>query len=408
MEQKLIDGGIYPYGYEYPDDRVPPKPDNWASINARLARPRASLSPSTFSDEKHEQFVRADARTSRERSGTSRVVPYIEGELKPGEYPQEGVLFANMEPLLQPTEGGYTLPRAKPDFYYGTRPGQLDRRVRDDLSATIVPSRQDSLPVAPNFFLEAKGPSGIGAVAKRQACYDGAHGARAMQSLQSYKTENLIYDNNTYTLSSIYSDGTLKMYAHHSRQPDGPGTRPEYYMHQIRSFAMTDTPETFRQGATAFRNARDWTEEQRNTFITQANTRVSTTVPLTEESSSLSFASTVEAEDAYSDSETSADELSLDIQSIAKRPSRSAEQSRSNQRRRTSITTSLQSTHVTQPAISWIWSNMMYHCLSAGQVIKQQREVPDDVWVYRASGWPGYNGKKWTYYDSGSEEFHFR
>lgn len=36
---------------------------------------------------------------------------------------------------------------------------------------------------------------------------------------------------------------------------------------------MTDTAETFRHGATAYRNARDWTEEQRDEAIRQANER---------------------------------------------------------------------------------------------------------------------------------------
>jgi hypothetical protein len=45
---------------------------------------------------------------------------------------------------------------------------------------------QHDLPIAPNFFLAAKGPDGSAAVAKRQACYDGALGERGMHSLQSY------------------------------------------------------------------------------------------------------------------------------------------------------------------------------------------------------------------------------
>lgn len=33
-------------------------------------------------------------------------------------------------------------------------------------------------PVAPNFYLEVKEPDGLAAMAQRQACYDGAIGAR--------------------------------------------------------------------------------------------------------------------------------------------------------------------------------------------------------------------------------------
>lgn len=37
---------------------------------------------------------------------------------------------------------------------------------------------------------------------------------------------------------------------------------------------MTDIPHTFLQGATAFKNARDWTTQHRNTAIARANETV--------------------------------------------------------------------------------------------------------------------------------------
>jgi hypothetical protein len=39
---------------------------------------------------------------------------------------------------------------------------------------------------------------------------------------------------------------------------DAPVGPPEYYMTQVKAFAVTSDRETFIQGATAFRNARDW------------------------------------------------------------------------------------------------------------------------------------------------------
>jgi hypothetical protein len=64
-----------------------------------------------------------------------------------------------------------TLVPGNPDIYYGTRPEQLNRRVRDELSGHIIPSTQDDLPITPNFFLAAKGPDGSLTVAGRQASY---------------------------------------------------------------------------------------------------------------------------------------------------------------------------------------------------------------------------------------------
>jgi hypothetical protein len=110
-------------------------------------------------------------------------------------------------------------------------------------------------------------------VAVRQASYDGALGARAIYSLQLYGQNELAYENNAFTVTAIYHDGTLKMYTSHLAQPNGPGSRPEYYMTQINTWGMTGNEKTFRQGATAFRNARDWAKEQRDEAIRRANER---------------------------------------------------------------------------------------------------------------------------------------
>ncbi|KAH8702861.1 hypothetical protein GQ44DRAFT_597697, partial [Phaeosphaeriaceae sp. PMI808] len=121
-------------------------------------------------------------------------------------------------------------------------------------------------------ILAAKGPDGSIAVARRQACYDGALGARGMAGLESYGQGEPSYGT-AYAISSIYHGGQLKMYTNYLAQPSSPGGRPGYHMTQLRSFAMTDTADTFRQGAGAYRNLRDWAKEQRDDLIRQANER---------------------------------------------------------------------------------------------------------------------------------------
>lgn len=176
-----------------------------------------------------------------------------------------GVTFGNFAPL---TDG--TLKPGNPDRYYGARPEQLRRDIRSELSRQIEPSTQDDLPILPNFLLAAKGPDGSLAVAGRQASYDGALGARAMHTLQTYKQEQPKFDNNAYTITSIYHGGTLKMFTSHPSKPN-KSDRPEYYMNQLGSFSLTHDAEVFRQGASWFRNGRDWAKEQRNDAIRQAN-----------------------------------------------------------------------------------------------------------------------------------------
>jgi len=268
FQQHLIDGGVYPHAYEYPDGRVPAKPDNWEDINRRLSQPRPSLSPSKFSEEAYEKFIRADAHAFKEKQIAESVIPVIEGNIRDAKCISGGIPFTNLGHL---TDG--TLAPGNPDRYYGARPEQLDRRVRTDLSGHIVPSTQHDLPIAPNLFLEVKGPDGSAAVAKRQASYDGALGARGIQSLKSYGQDEPLYDNHADTIISTYHDGTLKMYTSHPSQPTSRGGRPEYYMTQLNTWGMTGNRETFRQGATAYRNARDWAKEQRDKVIKRANDR---------------------------------------------------------------------------------------------------------------------------------------
>ena len=306
FEQKLVDGHVYLDEYEYPDGRVEPPPDDWEEINQMLVQARPSLSPSQFSDEAFRKYKRKNAHAFKENQVTASVIPTIEGEIRDAKCVAGGIPFTNLDDL---TDG--TLAPGNPDLFYGARPEQLDRRVRDKLSGHIIPSTQEDLPMAPNFFLATKGPDGSAAVAKRQACYDGALGARGMQSLQSYGQDDLVYDNNAYTITSTFHNGQLQIYTTHITPPAGSGQPPEYHMTQQRSFSTTDTPDTCRQAFTAFRNGRDWAKEKRDQFISAANewARSMNAEQSTLESSNYNGVS--DTTDAYpvEESQTSADEF---------------------------------------------------------------------------------------------------
>ncbi|OAX78537.1 hypothetical protein ACJ72_07154 [Emergomyces africanus] len=267
FQQNLIDHGVYPEGYEYPNGQIPSTPNNMKDIIERLAQPRRSLSPTKFSDEDFRQFKRADTHASKEKPVTTTVIPILDGNIDDPKCVGGNYLFGNLAPL---TDG--TLSSAKPDHFFGTRPEQLKRPIRQALSDQIIPSTQHDLPMAPNFFLEAKGPDGSLAVVTRQACYDGALSARGIHALQSYRQEP-VYDNNAYTLTSTYHGGTLKLYTTHISQSDDPDYHHEYFMTQVKGWSLTSDVETFRQGASAYRNARDWAKEKRDEFIRTANER---------------------------------------------------------------------------------------------------------------------------------------
>lgn len=269
----------------------------------RMTQPRPSLSPSHFSDRAFDYFVQINEEALTEAIVMRKAFPIISGNVN---IPSTGELpFGNL------------LVDAKPDFYDGARPAQIHRRIRSELGPHITPSTQQQAPALPNFFAEGKGPDGSAAVAKRQACYDGALGARGIHELRSFGVEDseTVYDNNAYTITSTYHNGQLQMYTTHPTQPRNVETSPEYHMTQLRSLAMTDNAARFREGASAFRNARDWAKEQRDDLIAAANTRVigMPRETSTLESSGHSMLSQSTHELAQLESETSADELALEV-----------------------------------------------------------------------------------------------
>jgi hypothetical protein len=253
----------------YRDDRAQ-EPPNEDEILGVMAVPRASLSPSRFGATTFRAFRSSDAQANDEDDVLHDVIPFITGTNNNSHFMARSTIFGNLEPL---TSG--ELAPANPDIYYGARPEYLDREVRDELTNHIIPSTMDHKPMAPNFFMEVKGPDGNAAVAARQVLYDGAVGARGMHSLQTYGQAEPTYDGNAYTYSATYHRPTLQLYEHHITAPTTPGGQPEYHhMTQLDGWVMTSNIYSFRRGATAFRNLRDLAKQHRDGFIQAANTKV--------------------------------------------------------------------------------------------------------------------------------------
>lgn len=164
-----------------------------------------------------------------------------------------------------------------------------------------MPSINSAALCLPNFFAELKGPKGTPDVCENQALYDGALGARGMHKLQSHVDPETAYDGRAYTIISSYEHGgLLAMCTMHASPSKDPKIPTEYRMTRLRSVAMLDSVDTFRQGATALRNAREWAKEKREELKTAAN-RVC--------SSTQRFVSQLLNVTVQPDSESSADEL---------------------------------------------------------------------------------------------------
>ena len=308
FEQNLIDNRIYPDDYAFPDGRDPSKPDNENEILSRLGQPRPSLSPSQFSNKEFRTFKQTNSRALNEDAVMSDVFPVIQGTAR---IPSaKNLVFGNLEPL---THGNFV--DAKPDFYDGAHPAQIDIRIREELRSYITPATQGQAPALPNFFTEVKGPDGSGAVAKRQACHDGVLGERGVREFMTFGVDDSETgcDNDAHTITSTYhsATGTLQMYTIHQTQLTNPEKSPEYHMTQLGGWALTGSIGQFREGTSAFRNARDWAKTRRDELIAAANGRA---VGIPKETSTLEPSthsmsqSTVEPD--APESETSADELS--------------------------------------------------------------------------------------------------
>ncbi|KAG5802782.1 hypothetical protein H9Q74_013602 [Fusarium xylarioides] len=262
FERHLTDHGVHPiYSSQEPE---------LEEVMAAIAVPRPSLSPSRFTGAAFRTFQESNARAKDEDDVLADVIPTITGPRQANHLSSRNTVFGNLEPL---TDG--TIVPAKPDIYYGAYPKELDRPIRDELAGHIIPSTMDDKPMAPNLSMEVKGPDGNAAIATRQARYDGALGARAIHALQNYGKEKPEYDGNAHAFSSIYHDGQLKLYAHHVTAPTTPEGRPEYHMTQVDTWGMTGNIDSFRRGATAFRNARDLAKRHRDHFIQEAGARAS-------------------------------------------------------------------------------------------------------------------------------------
>ena len=196
-----------------------------------------------------------------------KVIPLIKGTIRDPRTVSGEIPFTNLDPLLIYER----LASGKPDFFHGARPERLDRRIRSKLEHSIIPSTQHDLPIVPTHFTAAKGPDGSAAVANRQITYDTFFGSRGFNALQNFGQGEPRYDGKAYTIGTVYHNGLLQLFTSHPVPPANPGEAPSYYLNPLRSFAMRDTAETWRAGATWYRNSIDWTEEERDEAIRVAN-----------------------------------------------------------------------------------------------------------------------------------------
>jgi hypothetical protein len=136
-------------------------------------------------------------------------------------------------------------------------------------------------------------------------------------AIENVKSIEPKYNGHMKNFSTTYhpGTGTLQLYGHHTTPPQVPGGQTVYHMSQLRSFAMTDNAERFREGAKAFRNLRDLAKEHRDEFVAQAN-QTSRHAPPESPSTTFTDSDTSLSILHESEPDTSADELAIEETTI--------------------------------------------------------------------------------------------
>jgi len=315
FEKKLLENGIT----QHDPTNAPANVGNWKErMEHKLPKKLLSNLEARFLE-----FQKTSAAADKEPQVMSFVYPFFRESARKDQLhgAQQNGPCKNWEPLIPPPseadEDKSTLVTPQPDLWDGIPPHKY-KKLRKKIPQWIIPARTRS-PSLPNFFGEFKSPSGTAGRAQRQACYDGALGARGMHKVQNIGREEgkEKYDKNAYTISFTYGSGSLTAYLHFLTPPKFPGDDIPYNMIMIGGWHLSGSLQGFLAGITAFRNARDMAAELRVQFANRAmrrlekNSRLSDQLGLGSPASSFHQSQNGEDEEKSSDEENGSDDNQL-------------------------------------------------------------------------------------------------
>ncbi|KAL8821819.1 MAG: hypothetical protein Q9223_000231 [Gallowayella weberi] len=253
-----------------------PKPLNHNDILTSLGRSRSSEWAITEDDWK--EFKQDNKNCGSASKVREEVVRTITAKTKL--FYEIDIEFNNIKSLTD------MIMRAKPDYYDGSKPSELDPSIRIELNAYIVPSKNGSGPLLLNFSFEVKGPEGNIACLYRQALHNGSLGARAVHELRAWTGVKDLDDQKAYTLAATYqpADGLLKLFSIHPGPSNNskhltlssaPESRWKYHMTLLGQYSMSWTLDGFKKGVYAYHNAREWCNKVRDGLVKEANEKAS-------------------------------------------------------------------------------------------------------------------------------------
>ena len=243
------------------------KPQNFDKLIKILSKPRERL---RVPKSKFEAFKEESSKVDSEAAARSVFMRYFLHESKVS--CKEEVSF-KVRSLLEPGVGVF-----KPDYCDGEDPEDLKPEVRTTFRDTIISSCGTTQRALANYFIEIKGPGGKEDVARRQAMYTGAIGARATHDIRCYIHSKTCDDEVVRSITATYMTpkrrGILKLYAVYASTSENREDSLDYHMVKLRSLAVTDSLEDFRKGIQAMENAREWAEDLRKGYVKKANAKV--------------------------------------------------------------------------------------------------------------------------------------
>jgi hypothetical protein len=247
MRQLLISNGIYHNKYRCSTGFVEPKPKNWGELLQIMENPREEA----VSEETYTTYDQRVSDINDDPSIMRLLFPIIQGECN--DPAQEGVEFANMAPFPFSKQ----IVRPSPAFYYGEKPESLDPHIHRIVGKYLIPSKNSSHAVLPNFLLELSFEVSR-KLAEDRALYSGIHGARGVHALQEYVDSGSGYDGKAYTIAAILGQGSLGLYTVHLTKPFDGTEPPKYYLNLLRRWDIEEGLETFQKAIHAYRNMRDF------------------------------------------------------------------------------------------------------------------------------------------------------
>lgn len=153
------------------------------------------------------------------------------------------------------------LAKGTPNCCYGALFERLDKRIQMELGSQIMLAKQPCDPIAPNFFLELKGPSGYEELAQRQALYYGALGDRGQIALRSCGRDKLVLDDLAHTISCTLRNGFLSFFSIHAARSRTLERQVDYFINAIDAFILHMDYRRFKKAVSAYQSCRNMLKE---------------------------------------------------------------------------------------------------------------------------------------------------